>query len=275
MSADVHIQGPGRRRSWRTLRCSCALPLDHDVAPARARLLGRAVMTPAKRALDLALALVLSGVLLPAIAVIAGLCLLRQGRPIFFGSERMRGTDEAFTLWKFRTMSADPHDGGATGGHKAARITALGRRLRTHRLDELPQLWNVLRGDISFVGPRPPLRRYVDLRPELYARVLAARPGITGLASLIYAKHEERLLARTRTCIETEAIYLRSCMPRKATLDLIYLHNRTLWMDLVLIGWTAARFLPRPRRRDWTRWFKTARVLDRHRRLGPTILNRG
>ena len=202
-------------------------------------------MTAGKRILDLVLALVLGVVLLPVILAIAALCLFRQGRPILYGSERMRGPDQGFTLWKFRTMAHDAADRGVTGGDKAARITPLGRRLRAHRLDELPQLWNILAGDISFVGPRPPLRRYVEMRPDLYARVLRSRPGVTGLASLVYARHEEWLLSRTRSADETEAVYLRASVPRKAALDLIYQRHRSLCLDLWLIGWTAARFLPR------------------------------
>jgi lipopolysaccharide/colanic/teichoic acid biosynthesis glycosyltransferase len=164
----------------------------------------------------------------------------------------MRDPASGFTLWKFRTMAAGPDAGGVTGGDKAARITPVGRKLRRARLDELPQLWNILRGDVSFVGPRPPLRRYVEMFPELYGRVLRSRPGVTGLASLVYAAHEERILAACATPEATEAAYVRRCVPRKAALDLIYQRNRTLWLDLKLIGWTTARFLPsrwRPRRK--------------------------
>jgi lipopolysaccharide/colanic/teichoic acid biosynthesis glycosyltransferase len=209
-------------------------------------------VTPGKRALDLALALLLLVPLGLVGAVLATLALLRQGRPILYGAERMREVDRAFTLWKLRSMAPAARDAGVTGGDKAARITPFGAWLRRWRLDELPQLWNVLAGEISFVGPRPPLRRYVELRPELYARVLRSRPGITGLASLVYAAHEERLLARCATAEETEALYLRACVPRKARIDLIYQRNRSLALDLRLIAWTAARFLPRrlrPRRK--------------------------
>ncbi len=209
-------------------------------------------MTPGKRALDVALALLLLVPVAAVGAVVAVLCLLLQGRPLLHGGERMRAPGEGFRLWKFRSMRPDPRDAGVTGGDKADRITPLGRSLRRWRLDELPQLWNVLRGDISFVGPRPPLRRYVELRPGIYARVLRSRPGVTGLASLVYAAHEDRLLSRCATPEETEAVYLCNCVPRKARLDLIYQRNRSLRLDLGLIAWTAARFIPRglrPRRK--------------------------
>jgi len=198
-------------------------------------------MTSGKRAMDVGLALFLALVLLPVGVLIALLIVLRDGRPVFYLSERMKTPAEGFRLWKFRTMRPVAGDSGASGGHKRARITPTGRVLRRTRLDELPQLWNVLRGDISFVGPRPPLRQYVAQFPELYDAVLQSRPGITGLATLYFHRHEERLLARSRTAAETEAVYTRRCVPRKARLDLIYARRRSLGMDLRLIAMTAAR----------------------------------
>ena len=115
----------------------------------------------------------------------------------------MRSVDQGFRLLKFRTMHVAADSGGVSGGDKQTRITPMGRFLRRTRLDELPQLWNILRGDISFVGPRPPLRRYVDSHPDLYARVLACRPGVTGLATVIFHRTEERLLAPCKTPQET------------------------------------------------------------------------
>ncbi|MBJ3762714.1 sugar transferase [Maribius pontilimi] len=202
-------------------------------------------MTPAKRLFDLTLALLMGTVLLIPILVIAALVLIQSGRPVFYPSERMRGLDDPFVLWKFRTMRPDPGDGGVTGGDKSDRITPIGRALRRTRLDELPQLWNVIRGDISFVGPRPPLRRYTELFPDLYERVLRSRPGITGLATLRFHGHEERLLAACATGAETEAVYCRRCVPRKAALDLIYQRNRDLCLDLKLMAETARKVLDR------------------------------
>jgi lipopolysaccharide/colanic/teichoic acid biosynthesis glycosyltransferase len=142
-------------------------------------------------------------------------------------------------------MTLAETDSCVSGGDKAARITKAGRWLRRTRLDELPQLWNILRGDLSFVGPRPPLREYVTRFPEIYARVLQSRPGVTGLATLVYHGHEERLLSRCADAAETDAVYGRSCVPRKARLDLIYAAHRSVCVDLVLIARTAARVLGR------------------------------
>jgi lipopolysaccharide/colanic/teichoic acid biosynthesis glycosyltransferase len=200
-------------------------------------------MTPAKRAVDLIFGLGLSVILAPLALVIALLILLCDGRPVFHVSERMKTPDEAFFLWKFRTMRPSPTDAGVSGGDKSDRITRLGRILRRSRLDEVPQLINILRGDISFVGPRPPLRRYVELFPGVYGQVLRQRPGLTGLATLFFHKAEERLLADCRTPQETEDVYTRRCIPRKARLDMIYAAKRSIWLDVRLIFGTIFRFL--------------------------------
>jgi lipopolysaccharide/colanic/teichoic acid biosynthesis glycosyltransferase len=202
-------------------------------------------MTPGKRMLDIGLAVLLTGLLAVPALLIALVILLRDGRPVFYRSERMQTPHRAFLLWKFRTMTVAVGDSGVSGGDKSARITATGRFLRRTRLDEVPQLWNVLRGDISFVGPRPPLRQYVDRFPQLYARVLQSRPGITGLATLRYHRHEERLLAACASPEETNAVYERRCVPRKAQLDLIYQSRRSVCLDLRLMAETATRVFAR------------------------------
>jgi lipopolysaccharide/colanic/teichoic acid biosynthesis glycosyltransferase len=192
-------------------------------------------MTPQKRALDLIFALILAVTLAPVIAGLIVWLLLKQGRPVFYVAERMKTPTEPFLLWKFRTMTQAAGDSGVSGGDKAARITPAGAWLRRTRLDELPQIWNILKGDLSFVGPRPPLRQYVEAHPALYAAVLRARPGVTGLASIVYHRHEARLLARCTTREETDALYSRLCVPAKARLDLIYLRHRSICFDFDLV----------------------------------------
>lgn len=199
-------------------------------------------MTPGKRLLDIVLALGLAAVLALPFAVLVIVLLLSEGRPVFYVAERMKAPGQPFALWKLRTMRlAGPTESGVSGGDKSSRISPTGRFLRRARLDEIPQLWNVLRGDMSFVGPRPPLRLYVERFPELYAQVLRSRPGVTGLASLHFHAHEERLLARCASAAETDAVYSRRCVPRKARLDLIYQQRRSLCLDLFLIWQTASR----------------------------------
>ncbi|MEM7073610.1 MAG: sugar transferase [Pseudomonadota bacterium] len=192
-------------------------------------------MTPGKRLFDLGLATALLVLLWPVLLVIAALILIRDGQPVIFRSERMRAPAQPFTLLKFRTMSNDMPDDTVSAGYKSGRITAIGRGLRRSRLDELPQIFNILRGDMSFVGPRPPLPRYVALRPDLYARVLENRPGITGLATLVYRHHEEDMLARCTSVEETHETYLRRCVPAKARLDLIWARRRSVCFDTLLI----------------------------------------
>lgn len=195
----------------------------------------RCKVTPLKRLLDVVSVFVLGAVLAPVIVIVALTILIRDGRPVFFVGERMKTPTQAFGLVKFRTMHLASDDGVATGGNKSGRVTDTGRVLRAKRLDELPQLWNVLKGDISLVGPRPPLRRYVEQFPALYGEVLKARPGITGLASLCYHKHEERLLADCATPEETDALYRRVCVPRKAQLDILYRDRSNICWDFVIM----------------------------------------
>jgi lipopolysaccharide/colanic/teichoic acid biosynthesis glycosyltransferase len=192
-----------------------------------------------KRLFDLIFSITIAIFLAPFLLFTAIVIFVFDGRPIFYVSERMKDFEQGFGLIKFRTMRPMSLDSGVSGGDKIDRITKAGRFLRRTRLDELPQLFNVIKGDLSFVGPRPPLRQYVQKYPELYRSVLISRPGITGLASLRYHKHEERLLSKTKSSTETDEVYCRSCIPRKAHLDLIYQKNRNLCLDLKLILLTA------------------------------------
>ena len=188
-----------------------------------------------KRLFDIIVALAILIPLLPLVTFVSLIILLRDGRPVFYVSERMKTPGQSFALLKFRTMLSDKEDLGATGAHKNNRITKTGFVLRRSRVDEIPQLWNILVGDMSFVGPRPPLRRYVEKFPELYSRVLHNRPGVTGLASVYFHRHEEWLLRNAMSSEETEEIYCRRCVPRKARLDLIYQKNQNLCLDILLM----------------------------------------
>lgn len=201
-------------------------------------------MTLKKRIFDLVCALGLSVLLAPLTLWVIALILVRDGRPIFYVSDRMKTPTQAFKLYKFRTMTVDKSDKGVSGGDKAHRITKTGQMLRAKRLDEIPQLWNILKGDISFVGPRPELKDYVDLKPELFAKVLKSRPGITGLATLAFHAREEALLEPCKTPEETEAVYVRRCLPVKARLDLIYGANQSICYDFQLMLATVFRRVP-------------------------------
>jgi len=192
-------------------------------------------MTWRKRLFDLFFVTLLIVLLGPILLALLLWLLWKEGRPLFYVAERMTTPTRGFGLWKLRTMTVAEEDSGVSGGDKAARITKTGAWLRAKRLDELPQLWNILKGDLSFVGPRPPLRQYVEAHPEIYKEVLKSRPGVTGLASITYHKHETALLARCATPEETDVVYSRVCVPAKARLDLIYQRHQSMCFDFDLV----------------------------------------
>ncbi len=203
-------------------------------------------MTWSKRLFDLIAAVGFAALFWPVLLILIVVLWATEGRPIFYIAERMQTPTRGFGLVKLRTMRPATEatggvTGGVTGGDKSARMSRLHRFLRRSRADELPQLWNVFRGDMSLVGPRPPLRIYVEAYPDIYARVLRSRPGVTGLASLRFHAQEERLLAACTTAEQTDKVYRHRCIPRKAQLDLIYQRNRSLCWDMFLIAETATR----------------------------------
>ncbi len=218
---------------WETLEASELHRLARPRGLWSARPGSRAIgMTAGKRLFDVTLALCL---LIPLSVVMLSVAIalaVAQGRPVLYVSDRMRAPSEPFRLLKFRTMTLIDDDSGVTGAHKHWRITPLGHFLRRSRIDELPQLFNILKGDMSFVGPRPTIREYVDRFPEAYGQVLRCPPGVTGLATLIYHRHEARILARCKTADATEAAYSRRCLPTKLKLDMIYQRNQSLPLDL-------------------------------------------
>ena len=189
-------------------------------------------------------ALLMAPFALVILALLYCLVLPIQGRPFLYASERMRTPDRSFRLYKIRTLHP-PDAAGAESvlcGTQARRVTKIGRVLRRTRLDELPQLFNVLKGDMCFIGPRPPLRRYVEAYPELYARVLEdTPPGITGLATVMVHRREERLLSVCRDLAEADRVYRSRCIPIKARLDLIYRERRGVLLNMLVLYRTFSR----------------------------------
>jgi lipopolysaccharide/colanic/teichoic acid biosynthesis glycosyltransferase len=191
----------------------------------------------AKRALDVAAAAAGLSVLGPAMLGIGAAVRLTSAGPALFRQERVGKDGRPFRIFKFRTMTADAPGRGpeiTRGGD--ARVTPLGRVLRRTKLDELPQLLNVLVGDMSLVGPRPEVPRYVEKYSPEQRRVLSIRPGITDWASIAYA-NEEEVLARYP---DLERAYVEQVMPRKLALNLDYLERRSLRTDLEIL-WQTAR----------------------------------
>ena len=154
--------------------------------------------------------------------------------PVFFRQERIGRHGQPFRIYKFRSMRQDNAGLQITVGEDA-RITRSGRFIRAYKLDELPQLINVLRGDMSVVGPRPEVPRYVALYPaEVRAEVLSVRPGITDLASVQY-RSESTLLAQSSN---PEQTYVDTILPAKLALCRQYVRERSFWLDLRIIGMT-------------------------------------
>lgn len=198
------------------------------------------------------IACALAPLALLVLAVLYVIVVVAQGRPFIHASERMRSPDTSFRLYKIRTMHPD-RPGSADAvlcGHQARRVTPIGAFLRRSRLDELPQIINVLKGDIKFIGPRPPLRRYVEAYPDVYRQVLAdTPPGITGLATVTVHCREERILSGCMDPCEADRMYRERCIPVKARIDLIYRRRQSAWLNLVILYWTLSRLSGRPRRR--------------------------
>lgn len=191
-----------------------------------------------KPLLDLLLSVCILPFLLPLLVIISVVILIIDGRPVLYPSERMKTPTQGFILYKFRTMQTSLDHSTVTGPDKSHMITRSGFLLRKTKLDELPQIFNVIRGDISFIGPRPPLRAIVETFPEIYQTVLKNKPGISGLASLVFGRHETRLLKDCVTSTDTMEVYGRLCVPRKAKLDAIYQRHQSMCFDIYLMAWT-------------------------------------
>lgn len=163
--------------------------------------------------------------LLPVFFIIAILIKLGSPGPVLYCQERVGRGGVPFTLLKFRSMRVGADQQGLlTVGGRDPRITPIGAFLRDWKLDELPQLWNVLRGDMSLVGPRPEVKKYTDQYTPAQRRVLDVRPGITDYAS-IHFRQESDILAKSK---DPEQTYINEILPEKIRLNSIYLDNQTI-----------------------------------------------
>lgn len=152
--------------------------------------------------------------------------------PVFYRQTRVGRGNKDFRLYKFRSMRPDSDKLGLiTVGGRDPRVTRSGYYIRKYKLDEFPQLINVFIGDMSLVGPRPEVRKYVDMYTTEQMRVLSVRPGITSLASIRY-RNENDILAATD---DPDRCYIEQVMPDKLAIDLEYVDRATLWNDIKLI----------------------------------------
>lgn len=163
--------------------------------------------------------------------LIVAICIkVKMPGPVFFRHQRVGRGGQLFTLVKFRTMLVN-HDGNSVSVAGESRITPLGAMLRRWKLDELPELWNVLVGDMSFVGPRPDVPGYADVLTGEARDILSLRPGITGPASMKYRNEEEILSA-----VENPQQYNDEVIfPDKVRINLLYLHDHSFFLDLKMI----------------------------------------
>jgi lipopolysaccharide/colanic/teichoic acid biosynthesis glycosyltransferase len=185
---------------------------------------GSGRISPARRALDIIVAAVLLVILTPFIAVIAILILLMMGRPVFFTQVRVGERGRRFVLYKLRTMRVVA-SGPEVTAQGDVRITRLGSLLRRTSFDELPQLWHVLRGQMTLVGPRPESDALAVRYPVSCRSVLMARPGLTGPAQLCY---RERSAVPPDSWADADSWYLQVLVPLRVAADLEYLRRPTI-----------------------------------------------
>lgn len=193
-----------------------------------------------KRALDIIGATIALTLTSPVWIVVAALIKLHDKGPVLYRGSRVGRDGVPFRMFKFRTMVVDADRlGGASASDGDSRITSVGRRLRKMKLDEMPQLINVLRGEMSLVGPRPEVQQYVDMYTEEERGILSVRPGITDWASL-WNSDEGALLAGSP---DPERTYLDEIRPHKLRLQLAYVQQQSIQTDLRIIGHTIAAVL--------------------------------
>ena len=193
----------------------------------------------ATRLIDLMLTIVALPLVVPLLAGIAVLVKTTSRGPVLYCSVRVGRHGRLFRMYKFRTMRADASGNGPQITSSAdPRITGVGHRLRRWKLDELPQLINVLRGDMSLVGPRPEVECFVDPSSRLQQLLLSLRPGMTSPASLIFSREEELL-----TGADLEATYRDVILPTKLAIDSVLATDRTIATYLRVIGSTVSQLL--------------------------------
>jgi len=202
-------------------------------------------MSGAKRLFDLCWTVVGLALLWPVFVVLSLIIALGDGGPVLYRQVRVGKGGRVFRMLKFRTMVVDADKAGSllTVG-RDPRTTPVGRWIRRLKLDELPQLWNVLRGEMSLVGPRPEVPRYVALYTAEQWRVLDLVPGITDRASIKY-REESELLAQAS---DPQTVYVSQILPDKIRLNLEYAAHATVWTDFLVVLSTLGHMVrPAPR----------------------------
>jgi lipopolysaccharide/colanic/teichoic acid biosynthesis glycosyltransferase len=193
-----------------------------------------------KRVFDVIISTLAIVALIPFLVIIGVLIKFDDKGHIFYLQERIGINQTPFKLIKFRTMQLNSdRKGYLTVGMRDSRITKIGYYLRKYKLDELPQLFNVLIGDMSLVGPRPEVQKYVNYYSKQDLTVLSVRPGITDYASLKFIKENELLLLSSNP----EETYIKEILPQKLILNRQYIMNHSLWIDVKIICKTIAKII--------------------------------
>ncbi len=187
------------------------------------------------RAVEGVVSLVALAASTPVLALAAAVIALTSRGPVIFRQQRVGLGGRTFLLYKLRTMRLEPGGPQVTAGDDA-RVTWVGRLLRKTKIDELPELWNVFKGDMSLVGPRPEVSRYVDLENPMWRVVLEARPGITDPMTL-RLRNEEALLTNVKG--DRERFYIKTLQPFKLKGYVEYLRERSCWSDIKIL-WHSA-----------------------------------
>jgi lipopolysaccharide/colanic/teichoic acid biosynthesis glycosyltransferase len=193
-----------------------------------------------KRIFDIFFSLIGLIILLPFFIIIGLLIVVDSNGGVFYKQKRVGKNNIDFYLFKFRSMRTDSDKKGllTVGGHDS-RITRMGYFVRKYKIDELPQLLNVLLGDMSLVGPRPEVRKYVDLYNDEQKQVLTVKPGITDYASIEYS-NENELLGKAEN---PEQVYINEIMPDKLKLNLKYIAEQSMATDLKIIFKTIGKII--------------------------------
>lgn len=193
-----------------------------------------------KRLFDIIFSLIGLILLLPLLLIIVILLKLESKGPVFYKQVRVGFNSTNFKIFKFRTMFVGSDKKGLlTLGDRDPRVTNIGFFLRKYKLDELPQLINVFIGNMSFVGPRPEVRKYVDLYSESDLEILSVKPGITDYASIVFRDEAELLKATDNP----EELYINTIMPKKIELNKQYISNKSLLVDFKIIFKTIVTIL--------------------------------
>lgn len=188
-----------------------------------------------RRLVDVVVGLLGLALLAPLLATLAGLVLLTSGRPVLFRQARVGRNGREFWIIKFRTMRDSPAGAALVSGLADPRITRVGRVLRQTHVDELPQLMNLIRGELTLIGPRPEVPRFVASYTPIERELLRVRPGLVGPGALLFKSQARDL----DDCADPEQHYLASHMHPRLVLDLEYVQHRTVRRDLGL-AWRAA-----------------------------------